>query len=211
MDTGQGEPGAAPRPRIAGLKGAFCRAEPRVPQEPIPRIADSGNAQTISAWSTNLTTRVVRRPKVVVADTGLGARLLGARIRAVPELAGRLIETFVGNELRAQAEWSWTRPGLFHFRDRDGLEVDLLLEPSPALPASQASSAARRAGCGSTAMISVAGSASASTAVPSPVPAPTSTTGPASVANPATADRSAGPSPVHACGSSTPTYSAVRS
>lgn len=32
------------------------------------------------------------------------------------------------NELRAQAEWSFTRPQLFHYRDRDGGEVDLVLE-----------------------------------------------------------------------------------
>lgn len=84
--------------------------------------------QTIPAWSTNLTARVVRRPKLVLTDTGLAARLLGGRLRADAELAGRLIETFVANELRAQSEWSQARPGLFHFRDRDGAEVDLVLE-----------------------------------------------------------------------------------
>jgi predicted AAA+ superfamily ATPase len=84
--------------------------------------------QAIPAWSTNLTTRAVRRPKITVTDTGLAARLLGGRIHSDPELAGRLIETFVAGELRAQAEWSQSRPGLFHFRDRTGLEVDLVLE-----------------------------------------------------------------------------------
>jgi uncharacterized protein len=84
--------------------------------------------QTIPAWSTNLTARVVHRPKVTVTDTGLAARLLGGRLRADAELAGRLIETFVAGELRAQAEWSVTRPSLYHFRDRDGAEVDLVLE-----------------------------------------------------------------------------------
>jgi predicted AAA+ superfamily ATPase len=84
--------------------------------------------QTIPAWSTNLTARVVHRPKVTVTDTGLAARLLGGRLRADAELGGRLIETFVAGELRAQAEWSETRPSLYHFRDRDGDEVDLVLE-----------------------------------------------------------------------------------
>lgn len=84
--------------------------------------------QTIPAWSTNLTARVVRRPKLTLTDTGLAARLLGGRLRTDAELAGRLIETFVANELRAQSEWSQARPGLFHFRDRDGAEVDLVLE-----------------------------------------------------------------------------------
>ncbi len=84
--------------------------------------------QTIPAWSTNLTARVVRRPKLALTDTGLAARLLGGRLRVDPELAGRLIETFVTGEVRAQSEWSQARPGLFHFRDRDGAEVDLVLE-----------------------------------------------------------------------------------
>jgi uncharacterized protein len=84
--------------------------------------------QTVPAWSTNLTARVVRRPKLTITDTGLAARLLGGRLGSDPELAGRLIETFVVGELRAQAEWSQARPGLFHYRDRDGAEVDLVLE-----------------------------------------------------------------------------------
>lgn len=33
--------------------------------------------QTIPAWSTNLTARVVRRPKIAITDTGLAAGLLG--------------------------------------------------------------------------------------------------------------------------------------
>lgn len=84
--------------------------------------------QTIPAWSTNLTARVVHRPKLTITDTGLAARLLGGRLRTDADLAGRLIETFVAGELRAQSEWSRTRPGLYHFRDRDGAEVDLVLE-----------------------------------------------------------------------------------
>lgn len=84
--------------------------------------------QTIPAWSTNLTARVVRRPKLALTDTGLAARLIGSRVHTDPEVAGRLIETFVTNELRAQAEWSTARPQLFHYRDRDGAEMDLILE-----------------------------------------------------------------------------------
>ncbi len=63
-----------------------------------------------------------------MTDTGLAARLLGGRLRTDPDLAGRLIESFVMGELRAQAEWSEARPSVFHFRDRDGVEVDLVLE-----------------------------------------------------------------------------------
>ncbi len=84
--------------------------------------------QNVPAWSTNLTSRVVRRPTIGLTDTGLAARLLGGRVRSDADIAGRLIETFVTNEVRAQSEWSATRPQLFHYRDRDGHEVDLVLE-----------------------------------------------------------------------------------
>lgn len=84
--------------------------------------------ETIPAWSTNLSARVVRRPKLALTDSGLAARMLGGRIATDAQVAGRLVETFVTNELRAQAQWSDARPGLFHFRDRDGAEVDLVLE-----------------------------------------------------------------------------------
>lgn len=46
------------------------------------------------------------------------------------QVTGRVIETFVTDELRSQAEWSATRPALLHFRDHDGVEVDLVLESS---------------------------------------------------------------------------------
>ncbi|EFD57110.1 conserved hypothetical protein [Mycobacterium tuberculosis T92] len=41
---------------------------------------------------------------------------------------GPLLETFVANEIRKQLTWSTERPSLWHFRDRDGAEVDLVLE-----------------------------------------------------------------------------------
>lgn len=39
-----------------------------------------------------------------------------------------LLETFVANEIRKQLTWSTERPSLWHFRDRGGAEVDLVLE-----------------------------------------------------------------------------------
>jgi hypothetical protein len=51
--------------------------------------------QMVPAWSTNLTARVIRRPKLTITDPGLAARLLGGRLDREPEFAGRLVETFV--------------------------------------------------------------------------------------------------------------------
>lgn len=87
----------------------------------------------IPAWSTNLSKRVVDRPKIVLLDSGLAARLVnvsptGAGPNANPNAAGAIIETFVISELRRQFGWSEQTPRMFHYRDRDGAEVDLILE-----------------------------------------------------------------------------------
>ena len=87
----------------------------------------------IPAWSRNLSERAVRRPKMVISDTGLGADLIGLDAAGAgplgdPKLAGPLLESFVANELLRQMTWSDERIDLFHVRDRAGLEIDLLLE-----------------------------------------------------------------------------------
>lgn len=85
----------------------------------------------IPAWSTNLSRKVIRRPKLVLTDTGLASYLVGANRDTMARIGGpfgQLLETFVANELRKQLTWSKTRPSLWHFRDRDGAEVDLILE-----------------------------------------------------------------------------------
>jgi predicted AAA+ superfamily ATPase len=87
--------------------------------------------ERIPAWSTNLSRKVIRRPKLVVTDTGLAAQLIGAS-HATTDIVGgpfgQLLETFVANEVRKQLTWSEHKPSLWHFRDREGAEVDLILE-----------------------------------------------------------------------------------
>lgn len=85
------------------------------------------------AWSTNLSKRVVSRPKIALLDSGLAARLLGisaagASPQAYPQIAGHLLEGFIAAELRKQLTWADARARLNHYRDRAGAEVDLILE-----------------------------------------------------------------------------------
>ena len=87
----------------------------------------------LPAWSTNLTTRVIRRPKVHVTDVGLAADLAAvseAELRATagPSIVGALLETFVVTELAKQATWSERTVELAHLRDRNGVEVDVIAE-----------------------------------------------------------------------------------
>lgn len=87
----------------------------------------------LPAWSTSITTRAKRRPKVVVVDTGLAADLCGLGEQAFAPTAngtaaGALFETFVINEVFKQATWAERSVEVAHFRDRDGAEVDLIVE-----------------------------------------------------------------------------------
>ena len=87
--------------------------------------------QLLPAWSANLSSKVVHRPKIHLLDTGLCAALCGLtaeRLMEAPERFSNLLETFVVMELRKQSSWSETQPALWHFRDRGGAEVDIVLE-----------------------------------------------------------------------------------
>lgn len=87
---------------------------------------------TLPAWSRNLTRRVKRHPKVFLTDPGLAAWLLGKTPAALasPEdpATSQLIETFVFAELRRQLTWAATDVAMFHWQDRSGAEVDIVLE-----------------------------------------------------------------------------------
>lgn len=85
----------------------------------------------LPAWSRNLTSRAVRRPKLHVADTGLAAGLLAidpaALASASSPAIGALAESFAVNEIARQATSARTRMSLWHYRDAHH-EVDLILE-----------------------------------------------------------------------------------
>lgn len=95
-------------------------------------LSDLGVIAELPAWSSNRLKRLARGPKRFVADTGLWGSAVGADLRVVMndgDLLGRLIETFVTNQLRAEIAVDPLRPRLYHLRDRDGRhEVDLIAD-----------------------------------------------------------------------------------
>jgi hypothetical protein len=97
----------------------------------LARLTTAFLVHTIPAWSTNLSSKVVRRPKLHLVDSGLAASLVGATPASLVrsgELLGQLLETFVVGEIRRQLGWSYTRATIWHFRDRSGAEVDIVIE-----------------------------------------------------------------------------------
>ena len=87
--------------------------------------------ERVPAWHSNRLSRLIKRPKLHLSDTGIAAALLGLDGPALAydrSLFGQLLETFVFQELRRQASWNDARMSLHHFRDKDGAEVDIVIE-----------------------------------------------------------------------------------
>jgi hypothetical protein len=77
----------------------------------------------------NLGKRLVKSPKVYIADSGLACHLLG--VDSAPELAkspfrGALFEGFVAAEIAKKQTSRGGRREIYYFRDEQGLEVDFL-------------------------------------------------------------------------------------
>lgn len=87
--------------------------------------------ERLPPWHTNRLSRLVKTPKLHIGDTGLACALLGldaAALWAERSTLGQLLETFVFQELRRQESWDENPSRFFHFRDRDGVEVDIVVE-----------------------------------------------------------------------------------
>lgn len=87
--------------------------------------------ELLPPWHSNRLSRLIKTPKLHVGDTGVACALLGLDTAALARdrtTFGQLLETFVVQELRRQATGEDQSVAFHHFRDRDGVEVDLVLE-----------------------------------------------------------------------------------
>jgi predicted AAA+ superfamily ATPase len=88
--------------------------------------------ERLPAWSANRLNRLTRLPKRHLVDPAFLGPLLGVDARAVlrdGDLLGRVLDSFVVAQLRADCVVSEFSPRLFHARDANGRhEVDILAE-----------------------------------------------------------------------------------
>lgn len=85
----------------------------------------------LAPWHSNRISRLIKSPKLHVADTGFGCALLGLTAEALwkeRDAFGQMLESFVYGELRRQSSGLDEEIRFSHFRHRDGAEVDLILE-----------------------------------------------------------------------------------
>lgn len=87
--------------------------------------------ERLPPWYSNRIKRLIKTPKIHVGDTGLACALLGVDANFLlknRDLLGQLVESFVFQELKRQASSSGEPYVFHHFRDRDGVEVDMVIE-----------------------------------------------------------------------------------
>jgi hypothetical protein len=85
----------------------------------------------VEPWFRNQLKRLVKTPKLRFLDSGLLAALLGRtlkRLAANRHPFGALLETFAFAELAKQVTWSEAHYALNHYCDKDGEEVDVVIE-----------------------------------------------------------------------------------
>ena len=83
------------------------------------------------SWSRNIGSRAVGTSKVAMVDSGISANLLdldAGSLRQPTGPLGPLLEGFVAMEIARQLTWSRQRAELYHYRTKDKVEVDIVLE-----------------------------------------------------------------------------------
>jgi hypothetical protein len=85
----------------------------------------------LQPWHSNRLKRLVKTPKLHLTDSGLACALLGitaADLWQDRTMLGQMLETFVYGELRRQASGVSEPVDFSHYRDKDGAEVDIVIE-----------------------------------------------------------------------------------
>lgn len=115
---------------VSDLAGPFQVSRPTI-REYVTLLTGVFLLEELPAWHNNRLKRLVKTPKLHLSDTGLACALLGLGAEALWEdrpAFGRLLETFVFQELRRQGSWQEDHIRFYHFRDKDMVEVDIVLE-----------------------------------------------------------------------------------
>lgn len=125
---------------LAGRAGGLLVPATLAGQSGIPRtslvrylqlLSDVFLIKTVPAWSSGQTHRAVGTPKLAFVDTGVACHLVGQDARRLGEpggAGGAMLENFATMELARQLTWSRQRCRLYHYRTKDNVEVDAVLE-----------------------------------------------------------------------------------
>lgn len=100
-------------------------------------LISSNIVYLLQPYYTNITKRAIKTPKLYFLDTGLAAYLTKWNTPEVLEagaMAGAFFETFVVAEvLKSYYNGGVLDPSLYYYRDKDGKEIDMIIEQNGAL------------------------------------------------------------------------------
>lgn len=85
----------------------------------------------VEPWFRNQLKRLVKTPKLHFLDSGLLSEMLSTRPERIARdrsIFGQILETFVFTEIMKQITWFSNPCALYHYRDKDQDEVDIVIE-----------------------------------------------------------------------------------
>lgn len=115
---------------VADLAAPFQLSRPTI-RDYLTLLTRLFMLEELPPWHSNRLSRLIKTPRLHLGDPGLVCALLGTdevALKADRTLLGQLVETFVFQELKRQASWHDDPQSFFYFRDRDGYEVDIVIE-----------------------------------------------------------------------------------
>ena len=115
---------------ISDLASPFQLSRPTI-RDYITLLARVFLLEELPPWHNNRLKRLIKTPRLHVGDTGVASTLLGVDAESLMldrNTLGQLLETFVFQELRRQASGHEEEIRFHHYRDKDGTEVDVVLE-----------------------------------------------------------------------------------
>lgn len=86
---------------------------------------------SLPAWTKNLSKRLIKTPKIYLNDTGLLTHLVTydqKRLLNDKLFLGHVLENFVVMELKKQMTWSQQICQIYHYRNLNNQEIDVILE-----------------------------------------------------------------------------------
>lgn len=115
---------------LSELASAFQLSRPTI-KDYLVLLENIFLLERLSPWHNNRASRLVKTPKLHIGDSGLACNLLGLDENALGDdrkLLGLLLETFVYQELRRMASWHGKQHNFYHYRDRNQVEVDIVIQ-----------------------------------------------------------------------------------
>jgi uncharacterized protein len=115
---------------ISELAAPFLMSRPTI-REYVTLLSRIFLLEELPPWHSNRMKRLIKTPKLHLGDTGLASTLLGLNSEMLwndRAVFGRLLETFIYQELRRQASWHEETIVFSHFRNKDKVEIDFVLE-----------------------------------------------------------------------------------